>query len=300
MDPDVVMKEYTTLENWMQWNVEQLEVIKGIRRTRGRMIVVMGPAGTGKTLLQQALALFFYRIGYHVAALAPANSNANYTTNELAKRQLDDVDFVRAYPESYELPLSKIHKHFARSEDADRSIDGPVTVAEIQYTLLNSHLGTEENKHVDASSYDLQRKVIRAAKDGELVQFKRLREQEVKAKDPAPPEDVWQVFREALEIIETGAWHWLLVEQQARYLMSYKYCKRHILGLSRFLITTTGNIRSDDITTAWATGEYVPCKGVIVFVDEAAKDIEVNVWAGVVCESWADKVKGVVLFGDDK
>ena len=62
------------------------------------------------------------------------------------------------------------------------------------------------------------------------------------------------------------------------------------------LFVTSGNVRSQEMMHYWAQGD----NNVIVFVDEAAKDLEANVWAGVVCEAWSNNVKGLFLFGDDK
>ena len=55
------------------------------------------------------------------------------------------------------------------------------------------------------------------------------------------------------------------------------------------------------MTNHWACERYgVPRLGVVVLVDEAAKDLEVNVWSGIVHDSWSEDVKGCFLFGDNK
>lgn len=93
------------------------------------------------------------------------------------------------------------------------------------------------------------------------------------------------------------------------------------------MITTTGNVLATEMLEHWfsAKSEYgIPRVRVMVFVDEvsspkesqpstcsimdqkadfarqAAKDLEINVWSGIVCEKWAPWVQGVFLFGDDK
>lgn len=69
------------------------------------------------------------------------------------------------------------------------------------------------------------------------------------------------------------------------------------------MITTTGNVRSSDMLYHWAGRESetgVKQIGIVVLVDEAVKDLEVNAWGPVVCEKWAAGVRGVFLFGDDK
>ena len=78
-----------------------MEALKLIRNSQGGMVLIMGVAGTGKTLLQEALLNFFYEIGLHVLCLAPANSNVDDFTNRMAAA-LPDVRRRRLYPAKYE------------------------------------------------------------------------------------------------------------------------------------------------------------------------------------------------------
>ncbi|KJY02467.1 hypothetical protein TI39_contig50g00005 [Zymoseptoria brevis] len=78
-------------------------------------------------------------------------------------------------------------------------------------------------------------------------------------------------------------------------LNAYQQCLEEIMAHNRFLITTTGNVRSFEMMGFWST--KLP---LAVFVDESAKDLEVNVWSAIVCEKWAGMVAGVYLFGDDR
>ncbi|EMC93486.1 hypothetical protein BAUCODRAFT_243573 [Baudoinia panamericana UAMH 10762] len=83
--------------------------------------------------------------------------------------------------------------------------------------------------------------------------------------------------------------------------MSYQACKRYIAAVTQYFVTTTGNVCATELDAFTKGAEFgVPCHKVVIFVDEAAKDLEINVWAGIVNQTWADKVHGVFLFGDDK
>ncbi len=87
------------------------------------------------------------------------------------------------------------------------------------------------------------------------------------------------------------------------FRLAYRACKAHVVGLNRFMITTTGNVRATEMRDHWfgKQEDYgIPRKGVIILVDEAAKDLEVNIWSAIVAERWSEFVKGVWLFGDDK
>lgn len=68
-------------------------------------------------------------------------------------------------------------------------------------------------------------------------------------------------------------------------------------------MTTTGNVRAKEMVEHFYSKEEtygVPQVGVMVFVDEAAKDLEPNIWSGITCATWSEHVRGVFLFGDDK
>lgn len=43
------------LPKYKNWNDEQMEALQLIRNSQGGMVLIMGIAGTGKTLLQEAL-----------------------------------------------------------------------------------------------------------------------------------------------------------------------------------------------------------------------------------------------------
>ncbi|KAI7466273.1 hypothetical protein KC351_g14569 [Hortaea werneckii] len=304
---------YQQLVNFMTWNAEQLKVIEGIRRTPDGMLVVLGPAGTGKTSLQEALAVYFWRLGYHVLALAPANSNADHLTRLMLKQAVTGLRCHRLYPSSRDLGLDKMEEGQAEHLKVGHQ-DGNATGSHEFFFLL---AGMEEHRN-EKAVYD-------EALKGDFSLVKGLRTFDPdKGRHIDEVVDVWEVFRDGIREwediqkhneeerrsnakLKLGDRDWkplkkLPSSQKARMDTAYRWCKAHIVSETRFMITTTGNARSAELLDHFGRdmdGQKT-CKGMIVFVDEACKDQEVNVWAPIVCEAWADKVKGVFLFGDEK
>ena len=285
------------LRNWKCWNKEELAVIDGITRAKGGLCLVFGPAGTGKTLLQQALAIYFYKLGYHVLALTPANSNADHLARIMETVNNDDntvcVDSLRLYPSSKDSGLDQLTERQAAGEKVEQTQDN--------LSLTELVIALEELKRFGkfVNSYGVVETVIWAALERNLKLVGQLHDEHGRAIDEIV--DAWEILREFLavyneKIFDPKAPIALLKAQRA-----YRACKGHILGLNRFMVTTTGNVRATDLVRNWSQAKHgTPTIGVVVFVDEAAKDLEVNVWAGVVCEAWAHAVKGFFMFGDDR
>ncbi|RMY58384.1 hypothetical protein D0863_12283 [Hortaea werneckii] len=329
-DADISEEEekeaYNQLVNFMPWNAEQMEVIEGIRKAPDGMQIVLGPAGTGKTSLQEALATYFWRLGYHVLALAPANSNADHLTRLMLKQAVEGLRCHRLYPSSRDLGLDKMEKGQAEHLKVGHQ-DGNATGSHEFFFLL---AGMEEHRNEKATARDcgVEQAVYDEALTGELSLMKCLRPldpDEDKSNDGLDEEvDVWEVVRDGIHELRDIQKHneevhrsnaklepgdkdrqplkKLSSSKKARMDEAYVWCKGHIISETRFMITTTGNARSAELLKHFGKDMdgHKTCKGLVVFVDEACKDQEINVWAPIVCEAWADKVKGVVLFGDEK
>ncbi|KAF2774488.1 hypothetical protein EJ03DRAFT_347084 [Teratosphaeria nubilosa] len=296
------------LRGFVRWNAEQLAVIDGVKSAKGGVIIVMGPAGTGKTLLQQALAVYFYMLGFHVLALAPANSNADHLATELKK--MADRDAHKVNPQARIGTDFCFHRLWPGSRDQRRDGDSR------DNDEVRTHLGSLRELLNGLEEFQSQKgtvrehgvvhAVIRAAEAEELVLSVRLRND-----NGVPVGDVlnpWDLLRDFLRQYRNPDIRLnLLAKSNVKaldtYRFAYRACKGHIIGLNRFMITTTTTARSGDMTQNWYEPKStygVPRVGVIVFVDEAAKDLESQCWAGVVCDKWATSVSGLVMFGDDK
>ncbi|KAK4548272.1 hypothetical protein LTR36_010142 [Oleoguttula mirabilis] len=287
------------LHRWMDWNAEQLRVIDGIKKAKGGAVIVMGPAGTGKTLLQQALAIYFWKLGYHVLALAPANSNADHLAKELdivraRDQELQDLKFCRLYPGSRDFGLQLLEERQAVKERVGGEGMSGLSFHEFLVAL-------EELKNTGWFNrpYGVVEIVVRMALLRKLKLKKRLRDD--RDKECGAAVDSWEILREFIQAYQTKTFDPRKKDVVLNYRRAYQACKGHVISLSRFMITTTGNVRAAELLGYWTSHEYGgKCLGVMVFVDEAAKDVEANVWGGIVCETWASLVKGVFMFGDDR
>lgn len=93
VEPELVREADQWLFGWRDWNPEQRQVLEDIHRAKGRMVITKGPAGTGKTTVQSAIALFFARLGFKVLVAPPSNSNASHTALDMNEASAaDNVD----------------------------------------------------------------------------------------------------------------------------------------------------------------------------------------------------------------
>ena len=49
INPDLVAKADKWIRSVVKWNPERLQVIDSVHKAKGRLVITMGPAGTGKT-----------------------------------------------------------------------------------------------------------------------------------------------------------------------------------------------------------------------------------------------------------
>ncbi|KAI7478687.1 hypothetical protein KC357_g4295 [Hortaea werneckii] len=311
---------YKQLVDFMEWNAEQLKVIEGIRKAPDGMLVVLGPAGTGKTSLQEALAIYFWRLGYHVLALAPANSNADHLTRLMLKKAVKGLRCHRLYPSSRDLGLDKMDKGQAEFRRVGHQ-NGNATGSH-EFFFLLARLEEHKNEKTTARDCGVEQAVYDEALKGKLSLMKCLTTLDADEDDyirEVDEVDVWKVVRDGIHELRDIQKHNEEVQRsnaklqpgdkdlqplkklspakKAKMDKAYGWCKGHIVSKTRFMITTTGNARAAELLERFGRDMdgHNTCKGMIVFVDEACKDQEVNVRAPIVCEAWADKVKGVVL-----
>lgn len=172
------------LQNFMAWNQEQLQVIQGIKAAKGGVVIVMGPAGTGKTLLQMALAIYFEKLGFHILALSPANSNANQLASALHK--LDSTRFLRLYPSSRDHDVQNMAED-QRFHDDERRLPQP----ELMFTI-------DELTRGDGlfHKYGVVEAVINAAIQEKLILDRPLRSE---GSNVGPNVNAWEILREFIE-----------------------------------------------------------------------------------------------------
>ena len=215
--------------------------------------------------------------------------------------KISGVSITRLYPGSRDVGLDEMNEKQAKHRKVGHEHGAGARLSELFFALDEG--GTKQTVHTTqkrkhaARQYGIVQQVICAADEGRLSLKKR------NADGNVCQEDYWKMLRECIQRYRTGALETSDIDKVESYRKAYNACKGQVVGLSRFIITTTGNVRCTEMLEHWYSSQAtygVPRRGVMVFVDEAAKDWEINVWSGIVCEQWADDVKGVFLFGDVK
>ncbi len=111
-----------------------------------------------------------------------------------------------------------------------------------------------------------------------------------------PEVDMWDEFRRYFDLLQTTPVHEWEDEDRQNFRKAYRYIRRKVVALSRFLVTTTNNAVCGDIHGSFA----VDAAGVIVIQDEAAMEVESNACVPLVKGNWVQKTVGWVMCGDEK
>ncbi|KAI7476554.1 hypothetical protein KC351_g9390 [Hortaea werneckii] len=284
---------FDRLLKYQDWNAEQMEALNLVRNSQGGMVLIMGIAGTGKTLIQEALTKFFYEIGLHILCLAPANSNVDYFTNRMAA-VLPEVGLKRLYPAKYEYG-----KKSMRSPEEALEKDNQERV---EYDILVDHMNRKINLKAGTRQHGFQAAVMETAvqgtKNGSLKIHHWNRHQHKHFKGGV---DAWAELQEMIQRIDDEAFDWDSEDDRRKLRHCYKHCYHHLIALTKVVSTTTGNARADPLRESFASGLYgQEVKGVVVIVDEAAKDLEINIFNAVFEQAWNCKVSGLICLGDEE
>lgn len=309
--------------NWRNWNPEQLQALHSIRQAVGRIVLITGPAGTGKTLILQAICVFFYLMDMHVLVLAPANSNCADFMRKLVQLFPKDTTVcgkevlaTRVFPPSADFsPEKEAKAHHGTSRPASNETDRGAASARLDVPassvpepspatdsgfadvfdleMIRSELHSSSDKYSQFKDFGLAQQVLNAAHKGEKTLIEQLgREQ---------PVDVWQVLRQCLDDAQAGTFDWNNKLAVQKYQQSYDACKAHFMSKQRLVVTTTGNVRCDDIVNNFASNKHgVECKGMIVILDEACKDREIDSLSAILHPDWRAKITGMIMLGDER
>lgn len=82
---------FDRLLKYKKWNAEQKEALHFVRNSQGGMVLIMGSAGTNKTLLQEALTKFFAKLALMSSAsplLTPMSTTSRITCLQSFQKSL--------------------------------------------------------------------------------------------------------------------------------------------------------------------------------------------------------------------
>ncbi|KAK4554491.1 hypothetical protein LTR86_008345 [Recurvomyces mirabilis] len=284
-----IQDAYQEMLDSRKWNPEQLEALKTVRSAVGGIVLITGPAGTGKTLVQQAICAFAYLLGLHVLAVSPANSTCADFMRKLQKL-FPHIKATRVFPASAEL-------------DIHGNTNGDPVIAPAAGHVGGESMGLPDfdlaraamrnHKYEDGRDCGLQTQVLEAAYAGDRVyKSKVARQGRVNA---------WAVLQKCIKDRDAGTFDMGSAEDRAAYTESYANCKRHFLAHQRLVCTTTGNVACTELALSWAIDDDdlgVRCAGVLLVVDEACKDQEIATLSSIFVKK--HKLVGVVMVGDEK
>lgn len=320
----------TEADNWMfgwrEWNPAQKAVLAVIHEAKGGVVVVKGIAGTGKSLLQSVLAIYFARLGFKVLVALPSNTNATHSAEAIvtATRQDRIEKLVRQesparcndgrrrtpispFPTACRVFASSLghaaeHTTRRQAEHAEPFHDtgASSTLRSFLYTL-----GAHATANSAKLDYAIEHRVIEEAEKGEFVFETHTQDRTLgRCANSArrPWIDLWGAMRDFLRMARDADFKLseLTPDQKFFYSQVYKKCKSQVLAATDILICTTGNVRCAEVLECWLQAEKdfgIEYKGVICLLDEAFKDLELGTW-NAICAA-EDEVKGVFLFGDD-
>lgn len=285
------------LRSCKPWAPEQMAVIDSLTQTAGGLTLVMGPEGTGKSTLQRALMLYYWCLGFHILSLGPANEACNHAVALMKMEQvreefpgftpyLSDFRALRLFPGARDIKLESMTENQAANRFVGHKDGGVVSFHDLLIAL-------DEKEKVGGTVHELGvvQTMIRLAEEDDLSAHGLAKDRE-RAIAWNGLKEVIQMHRE--KTLPAGE------AEKKEYGVSFQTCKSDLISANRFMVTTTSNARSTELLGSWFSEKGAPRVGVIVFVDESTRDVEANVWSGIVCEKWASGVAGVFLFGDEK
>ncbi|SMR52400.1 unnamed protein product [Zymoseptoria tritici ST99CH_3D1] len=288
-----VEEAFQKLLTFTNWNNEQLDALRSLRKSVGGMVLITGPAGVGKTLVLQALCAFFYKIGLHVLFVAPANSNVADFCKKLAKL-FPEIDATRVFPSSKDFNPDKIAKNVRRGADPKDSTNGPLGDAQIdilEFDMARAEVDSRD-KYGTFEEVGLAAKVLKLAREGGMSNVEVV---------SGVSECSWEILRTCIQKATEGTFDWRNEKDVQKYQQAYDKCKAHHMALCRLVATTTGNFRCADIINNWAMEKHgVVTNGIVVVLDEACKDSEIDSISPLLLPDYRHKIIGMVMLGDER
>ena len=301
----VLVEAKQWLRSCMPWNERQLQAIEDMHRAKGRVQLICGVAGTGKTTLQAAQASLFVRLGGRSLCTATGNTNADRLAHEVSRFNKEEFDgkmrVHRLYASSKGVNIKKLGKAQKEFKKQGHSRDGRVSsMRDLMFKMLAKN-GAE------AIDLSIEKGVIDEAEKGELSYMKQVTDREGEV-------DVWKKLRRFLASIDKDEFKWENKDAMSDLNNTYDACKGHLVGLTDIIMTTNGNARCHELTEHWgralelygvARGKAVPAvpsiRALGVFIDEAAKEQEINIINTITTPALKRRKPDLfVFYGDEK
>lgn len=288
----------------MAWNPEQLKVFDAIHHAKGGIVACTGIAGTGKTTIQMVLAILFVKLGGRALCTAPANSNGDH----LVRAMIDFAETIsglktriyRVYSASRKVPLEEMSSQQAMYRRAGHQGGHVSNLASLQFSMW----AIKNQKKVGAWDCSIENGVLKEAEKGELEWKTHLFGRDANGVGVGEVENVWEVFRACHSKCSQKGYGALTADECLRYSASFSMCKDHLIALADIIITTNGNARCGELTQCWGTASTmhpeIKVKAFGIFMDEVAKEQEVNIWNVLTSDGLPKEPDLVVLFGDPK
>ncbi|SMQ45477.1 unnamed protein product [Zymoseptoria tritici ST99CH_3D7] len=152
----LVEQAYQTVLAFRDWNTEQLAALQALRSNPGPLVLVTGPAGTGKTTLMTITAWFFYEIGCHVVIDAPAHTNVEDFVNRLTA-EFPALKPLRLVPKSSEASLTTLFTPHGQDETLPDDEEHSAMYQDILQVL-----GAPKKKYIGTLAYQLEQQLLSA------------------------------------------------------------------------------------------------------------------------------------------
>ncbi|KAF2163913.1 hypothetical protein M409DRAFT_25690 [Zasmidium cellare ATCC 36951] len=292
--PDKLAGALKWLRECKPWNKGQLELIDSIHHTKGRLALCSGIAGSGKTELSVALAVFCAMIGGKAVVTGTANTNADAMVNGIDeyKDVLGDrkLRVYRIYTGLRKVRLSEISAQQASQRQAGHQ-DGNVTnLSSLKFEMLE-----KKARKIGAMQCSLSQGVLDEAEKGDLSRISNLHYRSFYRARV----NCWDLFRSCLEADRKGELDWKDRKSTDMYNAAFHECKRHLLSLAHIIVCTNGNSRSGECEIFAEEAKKQQITALALLFDEVAKELEICIW-NVITASLPRSPDLVVFFGDEK
>ncbi|PPJ54571.1 hypothetical protein CBER1_06638 [Cercospora berteroae] len=275
----------TSAKKWLlaakQWNAEQRLVIDSMHEALGGVSLCTGFAGTGKTTLILATAVYFVKLGGRAFVSAAENGHVESMARAVS-HILDNVTRPDGKP---------IKLYIVQSLSRGKRL-GETTAAQAEFNKkghLDGGVGgldnykfaslTEEVDKDEAWKYMLCNAVAEEADNGERSFFTRLRD--ARGRKYGPKLDIWKRFRELCRDDDLDEIDWDDEDVVLEYKHVLAACEGDLIYNADIIITTTCNARCKELVRYWgeAVRESGLCiKALGVFIDSADSCRTMETW----------------------